>query len=301
MLDLADYDLKLIHVPGKQLSAPDALSRRPDFPKEDTDNEGVTLLPQTLFTRLVDIELNQKIVKSTRNDPQVINTLQALEGETPAPFRSRLSDWKYDAEILTYQGRVFLADKDDIRRDIVKLHHDHQTTGHPGYLKTRQLVSGGYWWPGMAQYIKKYVEGCSVCQWNKTNTHPTIPPISPISSNKTLPFKQISYDLITGLPESNGFDALLVVVNHRLSKGVILCLTKSKMTAEGVPSIIFQKLFMYFGLFNKVISDRGPQFSAKFTLELSRILGYQIALSTAYHPQTDGETERLNQEVETYL
>ena len=76
MLDLADYDLKLIHVPGKQLSAPDVLSRRPDFiPKEDTDNKGVTLLPQTLFTRLVDIELNQKIVKSTRKDPQVLDAL----------------------------------------------------------------------------------------------------------------------------------------------------------------------------------------------------------------------------------
>ena len=62
MLDLADYDLKLIHVPGKQLSAPDTLSRRPNYiPKEDTDNEGVTLLPQTLFIRLVDAELNQKI------------------------------------------------------------------------------------------------------------------------------------------------------------------------------------------------------------------------------------------------
>ena len=74
MLDLADYDLKLIHVPGKQLSAPEVLSRRPDFiPKEDTDNEGVSLLPQTLFTRLVDIELNKKLGKSTKDDPQVLN------------------------------------------------------------------------------------------------------------------------------------------------------------------------------------------------------------------------------------
>ena len=240
MLDLADYDLKLIHVPEKQLSTPDALSRRPDFiPKEDTDNKGVTLLPQTLFTRLVDIELNQKIAKSTKGDPQVLNALHALEGETPAPFRSRLFDWKYDAEILTYRGWVFLLDKDNIRRDVVKLHHDHQTAGHPGYLKTRQLVAEGYWWPGMAQFIKKYVEGCSICQQNKTNTHPTIPPITPIPSNETLPFKQISYDLITGLPESNGFDALLVVVDHGLSKGVILCPTKSKITAEGVASINF--------------------------------------------------------------
>ena len=95
----------------------------------------------------------------------------------------------------------------------------------------------------MAQFIKKYMEGCSICQQNKTNTHLTAPPITPIPSNETLPFKQISYDLITGLPESNGFDALLVVVDHRLSKGVILYLTKSKITAEGVASIIFQKLF----------------------------------------------------------
>ena len=91
----------------------------------------------------------------------------------------------------------------------------------------------------MAQFIKKYVEGCSICQQNETNTHPTIPPITLILSNETLPFKQISYDLITGLLESNGFDALLVVVNHGLSKGVILCPTKSKITAEGVASIIF--------------------------------------------------------------
>ena len=153
----------------------------------------------------------------------------------------------------------------------------------------------------MAQFIKKYVEGCSICQQNKTNTHPTIPLITPIFSNETLPFKQISYDLITGLPESNGFDALLVVVNHGLSKGVILCPTKSKITAEGVASIIFQKLFTRFGLFNEVISDRGPQFSAKFTLELSCILRYQVTLSTTYHPQTNGETEKVNQEVETYI
>ena len=105
MLDLADYDLKLIHVPGKQLSAPDALSRRPDFIcEEDTDNEGVTLLPQELFVRLVDVELHKKIALSTTDDPQVLNALHALKDETPTNFRSRLSDWKYDTGILTYRG-----------------------------------------------------------------------------------------------------------------------------------------------------------------------------------------------------
>ena len=292
MLDLADYDLKLVHVPGSKLCAPDALSRRPDLiPKIDNDNEGVTLLPQSLFINHINTDLNEKIARSSEKDPLVLNALQALEGEVPTQFRSHLLDWSYDAGILTYQGRVFLPDRENIRQDIVKLHHDHPTAGHPSYLKTRQLITAGYWWPGMAQYIRKYVEGCSTCQQNKTNTHPMVPPLNPIPSEQTLPFKQISYDLITGLPLSNGLDALLVMVDHGLSKGVILCPTKKTITTDGIAAIIFQKLYARFGLFDKVISDRGPQFTANFAKELGRILGYEISLSTAYHPQTDGETE----------
>ena len=90
MLDLADYDLKLIHVPGNKLCAPDALSRRPDLiPKIDNDNEGVTLLPQSLFINLIDTDLNEKITRSSKKDPLVLNALQALEGEVPTQFRSR--------------------------------------------------------------------------------------------------------------------------------------------------------------------------------------------------------------------
>ena len=111
MLDLADYDLKLIHVPGSKLCAPDALSRRPDLiPKIDNNNEGVTLLPHSPFVNLIDTDLKEKIVKSSEKDPLVLNALQALKGEVPTQFRSCLSDWSYDAGILTYQGQVFLPD-----------------------------------------------------------------------------------------------------------------------------------------------------------------------------------------------
>ena len=153
----------------------------------------------------------------------------------------------------------------------------------------------------MAKFIKAYVDGCAPCQQNKTNTHPIIPALNPIKSGKTLPFKQISYDLITDLPTCNGFDSLLVVVDQGLMKGVILCPTKKTITVEGIAAIIFRKLYSRFRLFDKVISDRGPQFTANFQKELGRILGNEPALSSAYHPQTDGETERVNQEVETYL
>ena len=91
----------------------------------------------------------------------------------------------------------------------------------------------------MAKFIKAYVDSCAPCQQNKTNTHPIIPALNPIKSGKTLPFKQISYDLITDLPICNGFNPLLVVVDQGLTKGVILCPTKKMITAEGIATIIF--------------------------------------------------------------
>ena len=217
-----------------------------------------------------------------------------MDENLPTQFRSRLSDWSYDAGILSYQGRIYIPDQDNLQLDLVKRFHDHQTNGHPGYLKTKQLITARHWWPGMAQFIKIYVDGCAPCQQNKTNTHPTVPPLNPIISRETLPFKQISYDLITDPPISNSFDSLLVVVDHGLSKGVILCPTKKTITAKGIATIIFRKLYTRFRLFNKIISDRGPQFAAKFQKELGRILRYELALSSAYHPQTDGEMERVN-------
>ena len=302
MLDISDYGLKLIHVPGKELVGPDTLSRRPDLiPKENNDNEQITLLPESLFVNTIDLAIANKIAKSSEKNPIVLKTLQAMDEDLPTQFRSRLSDWSYDARILSYQGRIYIPYQDNLRLELVKKFHDHKTARHPGYLKTKQLLTAGHWWPGMAQFIKKYVDGCAPCQQNKTNTHPTIPPLNPIISRETLPFKQIFYDLITNLPISNGFDSLLIMVDQGLSKGVILCPTKKTITTKGVATIIFWKLYTRFGLFNKVISDRGPQFTAKFQKELRRILGYELALSSAYHPQTDGETERVNQEIKTYL
>jgi hypothetical protein len=140
-----------------------------------------------------------------------------------------------------------------------------------------------------------------MCQQNKANTHLTDPPLTPIRSSASRPFQQLSCDLITDLPLSDGFNSLLVVVDHGLTKGVIICPTKKTITAEGVATLFFHKVFLRFGLFDKVISDRGPQFASSFARELGKLLKYNLSLSTAYHPQTNGETERVNQEVETYL
>ena len=135
----------------------------------------------------------------------------------------------------------------------------------------------------------------------KDPTHPTVPPLTPLTSTATRPFQQISIDLITGLPPSQSFDSVMVVVDHGLSKGVIYIPCHKTIDAAGVAELFFSKVFLRFGLHDKLISDRGPQFASAFARELSRLLQYDLALSSAYHPQTDGETECVNQELETYL
>ena len=91
------------------------------------------------------------------------------------------------------------------------------------------------------------------------------------------------------------------MVNHGLTKGVILCPTKKTITAEGIATLFFHKVFLHFGLYDIIISDRGPQFASAFTKELGRLLNYNLSLSTTYHLQSDGETKQVNQEIETYL
>lgn len=200
MLDISDYDLKLVHVPGKDLAGPDALSRRPNLiPRENKDNEEITLFPEALFVNIIDLAIAEKVAKSSKKDPIILKTLQAMDEDLPTQFWSRLSNWSYDTWILSYQGRIYIPDQDNLWLDLVKKFHDHQTAGHPGYLKTKQLITARHWWLGMAQFI----------QQNKTNTHLTIPPLNPILSKETLPFKQIPYNLITNLLISSGFDSLL--------------------------------------------------------------------------------------------
>ena len=128
-----------------------------------------------------------------------------------------------------------------------------------------------------------------------------VPGLSPLAIEHPLLFSSISVDLITGLSNSHGYDSVMVVVYHGLMNGVIYCPCTKNIDSEGVAQLFFTNVFPRFGLHSKIISDRGPQFASAFAQELAHLLQYDVALSTAYHPQTDGETEWVNQELETYL
>ena len=154
--------------------------------------------------------------------------------------------------------------------------------------------------PGMSTFLQRFISGCANCQAAKVNTHPTVPGLSPLAVEPPLPFSSISIDLITGLPNSHSFNSVMVAVDHGLTKGVIYCPCTKNIDMAGVAQLFFAHIFPQFGLHSKLISDRGPQFASTFTQELICLLQYNISLSTTYHPQTDGEMEQVNQELETY-
>ncbi|EGO04443.1 hypothetical protein SERLA73DRAFT_23371, partial [Serpula lacrymans var. lacrymans S7.3] len=217
------------------------------------------------------------------------------------PGRTKKDDWRKEEGQFFYQNKL-LIDEVEEQKTIIKDHHDSLSAGHPGRLKTYQLIKKAYWWPGMMKQVEEYVKGCATCQQAKVNMHPTTVPLIPNQTPKTAePMKYLSVDFITDLPESSGYDSIMVVVDQGLSKGVILSPCHKTINALETTQIFHDSIFKQFGLHDKLISNRGPQFASEVSKELHKLLNIETALSSAYHPQTDGQTERSNQELEIYL
>jgi Integrase zinc binding domain len=182
------------------------------------------------------------------------------------------------------------------------MYHDHETAEHPGELETYNRIRQNYWWPGLRTFVKNYVQGCGTCQQFKITQSPSNPAYIAIEgANNTRPFAKCSMDLITDLPPVEGYNAILVMVDRGLLKGVILCPCAKTITWEGTATLLRDNLFKRFGLPDEIISDRDPRFAAYAFQELLKLLNIKSNLTTAYHPQSDGATKRVNQEIEAYL
>jgi hypothetical protein len=188
------------------------------------------------------------------------------------------------------------------KRQIIGTLHDPPAYGHPGISRTIDFVERRYWWPSLRKDVADYVRGCGDCQRHKVNNRPTRAPLQPIyPSPEAKPFEVIAVDFITKLPPSQGFDSILTVTDHSCTKAVQFIPCTEAITAEGTAQLFLQQVFCHYGLPTKIISDRDPRFTSRFTKELCRLLSIQQNISTAYHPRTDGQSERNNQWVETYL
>jgi transposase InsO family protein len=136
----------------------------------------------------------------------------------------------------------------------------------------------------------------------KINHHPTLSPLNPFCKERNaLPFQFIGIDFLTGLPCSQRFDSILVVVDHDSTKGLILIPYTKKETSLSTTKLLHRHVFQRFGLCAGIISNRGPQFASAVFKELCHLLDIKHSMSTAYHPQTDGQTEHANQEIEAML
>jgi len=162
-----------------------------------------------------------------------------------------------------------------------------------------ELVTRNYWWPGVTKEVKQYVEGCDQCQRMKNRAKM---PVGKLRPNKVpeRPWQHILVDFIMKLLVSKGHDSILVVCDKFLKMSHFVAMTEKTMV-EGLVKLFRDNVWKLHRLLESIILDRGPQFAARLTRELNKMLGIETKLSMAYHPQTDSQTERTNQELEQYL
>ena len=205
--------------------------------------------------------------------------------------------------LRTAQGLFFRTDGDHqqivvpddiaLRQCLLFRLHNGPLAGHPGSTRMTEVVRRHFWWPRLARDVEDYVRTCSDCQRNKAQSGKTPGLLQPLPVPNA-PWDSVSLDFIVALPKSEGgYDAILVMVD-RLTKMVHLAPTTTTCTAERTARLFFDNVVRLHGVPKNVVSDRGPQFGGKFWGALGTLLNMRVNLSTAYHPQTDGQTERVN-------
>ena len=194
------------------------------------------------------------------------------------------------------EGRLVVPPDDGLKRRILREYHNHWGAGHPGCDKTIRKAQNNYFWPLQRAWIDQYVKGCATCQQNKNLTHVTKTPLYKITMLENAPpFTQIMMDLITGLPQLWGYDAILTIVDHGCSQGAIFLPCKATITRPQIAQLYYKHVYPWFGLPMEVISNGDPYLTSHFGRALAKELGITWNMSMAYHPQTDGLTKHKNQ------
>lgn len=301
---LSRFNFVLVHRPGKSSGKPDALSRRPDHDQGENDNKDVVLIDPELFVNAIhtDKEYIQSMFSTTpvldeiRKAQDQDRTVLEYRAQRSSPNFPKTLSWSSDGLLLS-EGKIYVPKS--VRHLVLKERHDSAPAGHPGIHKTRELVTRDYHWPHMGQYISDYVNHCDWCLRTKIFPAKPVGELFPHNIPEA-PWTRVSVDLIVGLPESNGYDAVMNVID-RFTKQLVSIPTTVEVTSMGVARLYRDHVWRHFGMPLEILSDRGPQFASSVMKELNRLLGIDTKLTTAYHPASNGQVERVNQEVEQYL
>jgi hypothetical protein len=335
---LSRFDFSIVYRPGKRQGKPDALSRRPDYGSlkrgdgtkahdemkilkssqfdqsyfevlesesigpESTATHCHVDLESSSETLLTDQELANEIRAALRDDPNLGPYLENLRDNTQPTddlAKEYLKRFTMVDGIILQDGLVYVPNNDNIKLKILQSHHDSVTAGHPGQAKTLELVTRDYSWPNVRRFVNEYTRSCDTCSRTKVPKHKPHGRLHPLPIPPKA-WSSVSMDFIVELPESDGFNAVYVCVD-RFTKMAHFIPTTTNVSAEETARLYLRHVFKHHGLPLDIVSDRGTQFTSRFFTSLLELCDVKSNKSTAYHPQSDGQTERVNQVLEQYL
>lgn len=282
MLKLMDLNFKIQYKQGHTNKAADALSRLSESDQEiSAIYVGQPSWLQVLQEGyLQDVEATEKLTQlSLQSTP--LNGYNLVDG------------------IFKYKNRIWVGNNQLAQRHILQALHSSAIGGHSCINATYQRVKALFAWPQLKASVVEYVQACQVCQQAKPE-HVKLPGLLQPLPVPTQAWQSVSLDFIEGLPKSNSYDVLLIVID-RFSKYAHFIPLSHPYSALQVAQVYMTNVYKLHGLPQSIISDRDIVFTAKLWQELFKLSDTQLQMSSAYHPQSDGQTKRLNQCVEAFL
>lgn len=205
----------------------------------------------------------------------------------------------WDDGLLRYKRKIWVGGNQIMQQKILQTLHSGAIGGHSGIHATLQRVRQLFAWPRMKLTVQQFIEGCAVCTQAKPE-HVKYPGLLKPLDVPDAAWQVVTLDFVEGLPKSDGYNSVLVVVD-KLTKYAHFLPLSHPYTAAQVAQTYFDNIFKLHSMPVALVSDRDKVFTSKFWQQLFRLTKTELRMSTAYHPQTDGQTERVNQCMETYL